>query len=158
VRTELRRGIRAPKERARVLASLDGCAELAQPDDVWNEAGELGAFVGRKSANVTTLDLLIAAWGLAHRAAILTRDADFATMRRAGVPIVLGVHAPRVVPSIGSAERAAWTGARRYVSAETAGALAASGRRRRRSAGLRSAACSPFHRPSLPSARCPRRA
>lgn len=72
-----------------MLALLDGCMELSQPDDVWNEAGELGAFVVRRGASVKTLDLLIAAWAIAHGAAVLTRDGDFAAMRRAGVPLVL---------------------------------------------------------------------
>jgi predicted nucleic acid-binding protein len=56
---------------------------------LWNEAGELGALLVIKGATVKTLDLLIATYAMAHDCALLTRDADFRTMRRLGVPITL---------------------------------------------------------------------
>jgi predicted nucleic acid-binding protein len=89
VTTELRRGLRSAAERARVLPLLAGCHLLAMPPDLWNEAGELGCFLGRKGTAVKSLDLLIATYALAHDVPLLTRDADFALMRRAGLPLRL---------------------------------------------------------------------
>ena len=62
---------------------------LEQPVHVWEEAGELGYFLGRGGAAVKSLDLLIASYALAHAVPILTRDADFALMRRAGAHLVV---------------------------------------------------------------------
>lgn len=87
--TELRRGLRSRPERLRVLPLLRGCHELAQPEHLWEEAGELGYFLGRRGAAVKSLDLLIATYALAHAVPILTNDADFALMRRAGAHLVV---------------------------------------------------------------------
>jgi predicted nucleic acid-binding protein len=87
--TELRRGLRSRIERARVLPLLDGCHLLDQPPALWEEAGELGALLGRRGATVKSLDLLIAAYALSHGVAVLTRDADFERMRRAGLSLLL---------------------------------------------------------------------
>ncbi len=72
-----------------VLPLLGGCHLLSQPARLWEEAGDLGFFLARKGVTAKTLDLLVAAYALAHGAALLTTDADFAAMRRAGVPVVL---------------------------------------------------------------------
>ena len=87
--TELRRGLRSRADRARVLAVLDGCHLLDQPPRLWEEAGELGYFLGRRGANVKSRDLLIAAYALTHSVPILTADRDFMRMRRAGVRLLL---------------------------------------------------------------------
>jgi hypothetical protein len=87
--TELRRGLRSRTERARVLPLLDGCHRLDQPPALWEEAGELGALLGRRGATVKLLDLLIAAYALSHGVAVLTRDLDFERMRRAGLRLLL---------------------------------------------------------------------
>ena len=89
VLTELRRGLRPRAERRRVLALLGGCHELATPDDLWNEAGDLGFALRGKGLTVKTLDLLIACYALAHRAPLLTRDSDFKLIRTAGLPLLL---------------------------------------------------------------------
>jgi predicted nucleic acid-binding protein len=86
--TELRRGLR-PRDRARVLPLLHGCHLLAQPANLWEEAGELGFFLGRRGATVKSLDLLIAAYALAHAVPLLSGDADFRVMQRAGLPLLL---------------------------------------------------------------------
>jgi predicted nucleic acid-binding protein len=87
--TEIRRGLRSRAERARVLPLLAGCHLLEQPAELWKEAGELGWYLGRRGATVKSLDLLIAAYALAHAVPILTADADFVRMRRAGLGIVI---------------------------------------------------------------------
>lgn len=87
--TELRRGLRSTRERRRVLPLLEGCHRLSQPSDVWEEAGDLGFFLARKGITAKSMDLLIATYALAHGAALLTLDADFAAMKRAGVGLVL---------------------------------------------------------------------
>ena len=87
--TELRRGLRPRSDRGRIVRLLEGCQLLRQPDRLWDEAGELGAMLGRRGATVKTLDLLIAAYALAHSVPILTRDADFSVMRRGGLDLVL---------------------------------------------------------------------
>jgi len=87
--TELRRGVRSRAERAKVLPLLGGCHLLEQPPAMWEEAGELGYFLGRRGATVKTVDLLIAAYALSHGLPVLTADADFAAMRRAGVGLLL---------------------------------------------------------------------
>ena len=86
---EIRRGLRSRPERTRVLPLLAGCHLLEQPVRLWEEAGELGWFLGRHGATVKSLDLLIAAYALAHGVPLLTRDADFERMKRAGVRLLL---------------------------------------------------------------------
>ncbi len=89
VLTELRRGLRSRAERARVLPLLGGCHLLDQPPALWEEAGELGALLGRRGTTVKTLDLLIATYALSHGVAVLTRDTDFDRIRRAGLSLLL---------------------------------------------------------------------
>jgi len=89
VLTELRRGFRSPAERAKVLRLLGACQMLDQPPRLWEEAGELGFFLGRRGATLKTLDLLVATYALAHDLPLLTGDSDFVHMKRAGVPLLL---------------------------------------------------------------------
>lgn len=89
VLTELRRGLRTAAERRRVLPLLSGCHLLEQPPALWEEAGDLGYALARRGASVKTLDLLIAAYALSYTVPLLTTDADFARMRRAGIPLDL---------------------------------------------------------------------
>jgi predicted nucleic acid-binding protein len=89
VLTEIRRGLRSRADRARVLPLLDGCHVLEQPRALWEEAGELGALLGRRGATVKSLDLLVAVYALSHGVAVLTRDSDFQRMRRAGLTLLL---------------------------------------------------------------------
>ncbi|HEU4384277.1 MAG TPA: PIN domain-containing protein [Anaeromyxobacteraceae bacterium] len=55
----------------------------------WMEAGELGALLGRRGATVKSMDLIIATYALAHSVPVLTLDADFAAIQRAGVGLSL---------------------------------------------------------------------
>jgi len=87
--TELVRGLRSRADRMRILPLLDGCHLLDQPARLWEEAGELGALVGRRGAAVKSLDLLIATYALAHSVPILTLDRDFTTIRGAGVHLTV---------------------------------------------------------------------
>jgi predicted nucleic acid-binding protein len=89
VETELRRGLLDAKERKLVLSALSGCHQLAQPDELWSEAGELGFLLRRRGVTPKTLDLLIAVHALGHSATLLTADRDFLLMRKAGVPLTL---------------------------------------------------------------------
>jgi predicted nucleic acid-binding protein len=89
ISTELRRGLRSPADRRRVLPLLDGCHELEQPNDLWIEAGDLGFILARRGVTVKTLDLLIATYALAHDVPLLTLDRDFRSMREAGIPLTL---------------------------------------------------------------------
>jgi predicted nucleic acid-binding protein len=87
--TEIRRGLRSSTDRARVLPLLAACHHLEQPRSLWEEAGDLGTLLGKRGANVKSLDLLIATYALAHTVALLTADTDFARIRRAGVGLML---------------------------------------------------------------------
>jgi predicted nucleic acid-binding protein len=89
VQTELRRGIKTKSERAQVLLHLAGCADLSQPANLWEEAGELGFALARRGITAKTLDLLIACYALAHHVPLLTTDQDFARIRSAGIPLLL---------------------------------------------------------------------
>ena len=89
VLTELRRGLRTPAERRRVLPLLSGCHLLDQPPALWEEAGDLGYSLARRGTGVKTLGLLIAAYALSYSVPLLTTDGDFARMRRAGIPLDL---------------------------------------------------------------------
>ena len=89
VMTEIRRGIRSPAERRRVLDLLEGCHHLEEPARLWDDAGDLGSFLGRRGTTAKTLDLLIATYALVHALPILTRDRDFEIMSRAGVDLQL---------------------------------------------------------------------
>lgn len=86
---ELRRGLRPGRDRNRVLELFTGCQLLEQPRALWEEAGDLGGFLGRQGASVKSFDLLIATYALAHAVEVLTRDADFDLMQRAGVGLRL---------------------------------------------------------------------
>src|SRR5258707_56413 len=63
--TELFRGFKSKSERERILPLLDGCRFLAQPEHLWQDAGNLGFHLSRKGKTVKTLDLLIAAHAMA---------------------------------------------------------------------------------------------
>lgn len=89
VEAELRRGLLNERERQKVLPLLDACHVLAQPEQLWTEAGDLGFALRRRGVTPKTLDLLIAAYALSHSAILLTADTDFAAMQEAGVPIQL---------------------------------------------------------------------
>jgi predicted nucleic acid-binding protein len=91
IETELRRGLRSERERMKVLPLLDGCHRLAQPAQLWTEAGDLGFALRRRGVTSKTLDLLIATYALSHSATLLTADGDFAAMRKAGVPLQLAI-------------------------------------------------------------------
>ena len=88
IETELRRGLRAP-ERKSVLPFFSGCRFLDQPESLWRDAGDLGAHLRDRGAAVKTLDLLIATYAIAYDIPILTRDKDFLSMVKAGIPLML---------------------------------------------------------------------
>ena len=67
---EIRRGLRSRAERAWVLPLLAGCHL-------------------RRGATVKSVDLLIAAYALAHGVPLLTRHAAFERMKRAGARLLL---------------------------------------------------------------------
>jgi predicted nucleic acid-binding protein len=87
--TELRRGLRNPAERKRVLPLLASCHDLNPPPDLWNAAGDLGYLLARKGVTAKSFDLLIATHALHHDVALLTDDSDFMAMREHGVPLLL---------------------------------------------------------------------
>jgi predicted nucleic acid-binding protein len=87
--TELRRGLRSPQERRKILPLLEGCHALATPADLWIEAGDLGYFLARRGRAARTLDLLIATHALTHSVPLLTGEPDFRAIRDAGVPLLL---------------------------------------------------------------------
>ena len=58
VLTEIRRGLGRGRARDEVLLLLSGCSVLAQPAELWSDAGDLGAIVRRKGATIKTMDLL----------------------------------------------------------------------------------------------------
>jgi tRNA(fMet)-specific endonuclease VapC len=86
--TELRRGLR-PSERAKVMPLLAACHLLEQPAALWEEAGELGASLGRRGATLKSLDLLIATYALSHTVPLLSTDRDFLALKAAGIPLTL---------------------------------------------------------------------
>jgi predicted nucleic acid-binding protein len=87
--TELRRGLKSPAERRKVIPLLSGCHELEQPDRLWEEAGELGYLLARRGGTVKTFDLLIASYALAHGVPLLASDKDYDAMRKVGVPLAV---------------------------------------------------------------------
>ena len=87
--TELRRGLRSARDRRGVLPLLSACHLLEQPAALWEEAGDLGFALARKGSIVKTVDLLIAAYAIAHGVAVLTGDRDFERIRRADVGLFL---------------------------------------------------------------------
>jgi predicted nucleic acid-binding protein len=89
VATELRRGLLNRRERNKVLPLLDACHALAQPEQLWTEAGELGFALRKRGVTCKTIDLLIATYALSHSVLMLTTDTDFAMMRKAGVALQL---------------------------------------------------------------------
>jgi predicted nucleic acid-binding protein len=88
VLTELRRGLRTAGERAKVLPLLSGCHFLEQPANLWEEAGDLGFLLARRGVTVKSMGLLIATYALTAPVAILSKDSDFALMKKAGIPLL----------------------------------------------------------------------
>jgi predicted nucleic acid-binding protein len=84
--TELRRGLSA-RTRGKVLALLDGCTLLEEPEDLWVHAGDLGFSLARRGVSAKSLDLLIAVYAMSHDVFLLTADRDFRAMAKAGVPL-----------------------------------------------------------------------
>ena len=72
-----------------MLPLLSGCHLLGEPLHLWEEAGDLGYALGRRGVTVKTVDLLVATYALSHGVALLTTDADFEQMRRAGAQLLL---------------------------------------------------------------------
>jgi predicted nucleic acid-binding protein len=72
-----------------VIPLLEGCHLLVDPLHLWEEAGDLGYALGRRGITVRTIDLLVATYALSHAVALLTADADFEQMRRAGAQLLL---------------------------------------------------------------------
>lgn len=89
IEMELRRGFLNERERRKLLPLLMACQFLAQPDELWREAGDLGFALRRRGITPKSFDLLIAVHALAYSVALLTADADFKRMRKAGVPLLL---------------------------------------------------------------------
>lgn len=89
VLTELLRGFRSGAERRRVMPLVGVLHELAPPPDLWTAAGNLGFALARRGATVKTLDLLIAAYAIAHATPLLTSDGDFRLIASAGVGLSL---------------------------------------------------------------------
>jgi hypothetical protein len=85
----LRRGLLNLRDRNKVMPLLAACHALAQPDELWVEAGDLGFALRRRGITPKTLDLLIATYALTHSVPILSTDKDFALMRKAGIPLQL---------------------------------------------------------------------
>lgn len=89
IQTELRRGLLNERERQTVLPLLEACHLLEEPEQLWTEAGDLGFALRRRGITPKTLDLLIVTYALTHSARLLTKDKDFAAMKKAGVPLQL---------------------------------------------------------------------
>lgn len=89
IEAELRRGLLNERERAKVLPLLEGCHSLVQPEQLWQEAGDLGFALRRRGVTPKTIDLLIATYALSHSTGLLTIDKDFSAMKKAGVPLQL---------------------------------------------------------------------
>jgi len=68
---------------------LEACHQLPQPEDLWEEAGDLGFALARRDATVKTVDLLIATYALASDVVVLTLDEDFHLIARAGTGLHL---------------------------------------------------------------------
>jgi hypothetical protein len=89
VLTELRRGFVSTAERSKAMPLFLACHQLSQPQNLWDEAGDLGFLLARKGLTVKSLDLLIATYALFHRVPILTLDSDFRSIARVGVGLNL---------------------------------------------------------------------
>jgi predicted nucleic acid-binding protein len=64
-------------ERSRIEATFESMPMLATPDNLWEEATELGQKCHAAGMNPPAIDLLIARVGLNHDAEVITFDAHF---------------------------------------------------------------------------------
>ncbi len=69
-----------PHEAQQLQAQFATLPMLATPSSVWLEAAELGRACRATGLTVVSLDLLIAAVALHHRATLVTFDRDFAAI------------------------------------------------------------------------------
>ena len=86
---ELIRGVRKTKKSKDIFSLLQSCHFLEQPDHLWEEAGELGRYLGQKGFAPGSLDLLIAIYAMAHKVPLLTLDQDFQHMVKVGISLDL---------------------------------------------------------------------
>lgn len=84
VLTELRTGFRSMAEREKILELMGGCRWLAQPSQLWEDAGDCGFVLRKQGKTIKTMDLLIAAHAVAHQVPILSLDKEFLWIRKAG--------------------------------------------------------------------------
>ena len=89
VKTELLRGFKNEREKKKIFSLMDGCLWLDQPENLWENAGELGYLTRRKGKTLKTFDLLIATYALKHQIPVLTSDSDFKFIQAAGIPLLL---------------------------------------------------------------------
>ncbi|MBI3016525.1 MAG: PIN domain-containing protein [Deltaproteobacteria bacterium] len=86
---ELVRGLHHKKDTKKILELFKSCHWLKEPDDFWNEAGELGKYLAQKGYTIGSIDLLIAVHAIAHQIPLLTTDEDFKYMVKVGIPLQL---------------------------------------------------------------------
>lgn len=87
--TEILRGCLLEKEKQKIQTLFQNLSELEYFPSLWEEAGHIGFRLKKKGITVKTLDLLIATYALSYNKFLLTKDRDFALMKKAGLNLLL---------------------------------------------------------------------
>ena len=73
-----------PSEVAYLTSRFQSLPLLPTPDDLWQQAGQLGQACRRRGHTAGALDLLIGAVAREHRAVLITLDEDFEKIGETG--------------------------------------------------------------------------
>ncbi len=87
--TEILRGCHIAKQREALFKIFNDLEQLEDPENLWKEAGLIGATLKKKGYNLKTFDLLIATYALSYDVYLLTKDNDFKLMKKAGLGLRL---------------------------------------------------------------------
>lgn len=82
VRAEVLAGWRSAKDRAKLLAILNGLIQVSTPEAIWDAVGDNLAELGRNGLIVPIPDVVIATLGIALDIEVWSRDRHFPSMQR----------------------------------------------------------------------------
>ncbi len=82
VRAEVLAGWRSAKDRAKLIAILDGLTQISTPDLIWDAVGDTLAELGRNGLTVPVPDAVIATLGMDLDIDIWSRDPHFPAMQQ----------------------------------------------------------------------------
>jgi predicted nucleic acid-binding protein len=82
-RAEILSGARGRSDRAKLLTVLDGFPQVAIPEAMWDEIGDVQAQLRASGVTVPLVDAVLGALAISLDTEVWSRDSDFDNMQRA---------------------------------------------------------------------------